>query len=122
MAEDTLVVTGYKEFIRACDHAGKETKKQVRDTFRKVGDIVKVDAAAKFAAYDVRSAAGYRTVVRQRGVSVEQSLRRTTGLHPDYGALQMRKALLPALSEDEPRIEHEFELALDKVADHFDGI
>jgi hypothetical protein len=119
MAEETLVVTGYKELLRACDRAGKETKKEVRDTFRKVGDIVKVDAAGKFFAYDVHTAAGFRTVVRARGVSVEQSLRRTTGLRPDFGALQMRRALLPALAEDEPQVEHQFEEAISTVANHF---
>ena len=117
--EETLVVTGYRELLRACDRAGRETKKEVRDTFRRVGDIVKRDAAAKFFKYDVHSAAGYRTVVRVRGVSVEQSLPRTTGLRPDFGALQMRKALEPALVEDEGRVEDEFEEAISTVANHF---
>lgn len=120
MADETLKVRGFKEFVRACDHAGKETKKQVRGTFRKVGDIVKVEAAARFASYDARSAAGYRTVVRQRGVSVEQSLRKTTGKRPDFGALQMTKALIPALDDKADEVEHAMEAAIDKVADHFE--
>lgn len=120
MADSTLVVRGYKETLRAFDRAGKESKKFVRGTYREVGDIVRVDAVGKFAAYDARSAAGYRTRVRQRGVSVEQSLRKTTRQHPEYGALQMRKALVPALTENEDRVTEAFEAALDKVADHFD--
>lgn len=116
----TLRVKGYREFVRACDRAGKETKKEVRSTFRKVGDIVKEEAASRFRDIDARSAAGYRTVVRQRGVSVEQSLRRTTGLRPDFGVLQMRRALEPALADKEGEVEREMENAIDKVADHFE--
>lgn len=117
----TVRVEGYREFLRACDRAGKESKKEVRDTLRKVGDTVKLDAARRFSAYDRRSAAGYRTRVRQRGIAVEQSLRRTTGKHPEFGALQMRRALVPALTENEPETERALEQALDRVADHFEG-
>ncbi len=114
------VVRGYREFLRACDRAGKETRKEVRGTFREVGDIVKVAARTRFQAIDARSAAGYRTVVRQRGVSVEQSLRKTTGTRPDFGALQMSRALLPAMAAKQEQVERSFEKAIDKVADHFD--
>lgn len=120
MANRTVAVTGYREFLRACDHADRDTKKQVRGTFRKVGDIVKVDAAARFESYSPHSAAGYRTRVRQTGVAVEQSLRKTTGLRPDWGATQMRIALLPALEAKATQVEHEFEHAIDVVADHFE--
>src|SRR5204862_5457364 len=111
----TVRVRGLTETIRACDHAGKEVKRFVRDELREVGNIVRVDATHKFEAYDVRSAEGYRTVVRQRGVSVEQSLRKVTGKHPEYGAFQMQKALLPALAENEVTVERKMEAAINKV-------
>lgn len=122
MPDTRLVVRGYREFLHACDHAGKDSKKEVRDTFRKVGEIVRADAARLFSAVDQKSAAGYRVRVRQRGISVEQSLRKTTGKRPDYGAKQMRDALLPAAERNEDRTQHEFEAAMDRVADHFDQI
>lgn len=118
MADGTLSVQGYREFLRACDRAGKETKREVRGTFRKVGDIVKADWATDFARYDAKSAAGYRTVVRQRGVSVEQSLRKTTGKRPDFGRLQQRHGDA-ALARKGDEVEHEMENALGRVADHF---
>ena len=65
------------------------------------------------------SAAGYRVYVRQRGVSVEQSLRKTTGEHPEFGTLQMEKALLPALYCNEDEVVRRLEDALDKVAARF---
>ena len=119
MAE-TVRIKGYREFIRACDRAGKETKKEVRGTFRKVGDIVREEASSRFRDVSPRSAAGYRTRVRQGGVAVEQSLRRTTGLRPDFGALQMQEALIPALEDKEDEVIEAMDDALDRVADHFD--
>jgi predicted Zn-dependent protease with MMP-like domain len=117
---ETVRVKGLREFVRACDHAGKETKREVRNTFREVGDIVKVEAAKRFESIDARSAAGFRTVVRQRGVSVEQRLRKTTGLRPDFGTLQMRVALLPALDFEEGNVERKLEHTIDEIADHFE--
>jgi hypothetical protein len=51
---------------------------------------------------------------------VEQSLRKVTGLRPDWGATQMRKGLLPALSSKQNEVEAEFEKALDVVSAIFD--
>lgn len=106
--------------MHAASRAEKETKRKVRETFREVGDIVKVEAAERFREIDERSAAGYRTVVRRRGVSVEQSLRRTTGQRPDFGALQMRTALEPALEAKEGEVTEAMEDAVDEIADHFE--
>ena len=111
----TIVVRGYKEFLRASKNAGTATNREVRAAFREAGEIVRADAAQRLAKYSTTSAAGLKVRVRQRGVAVEQSLRKTTGAHPQYGSLQMRKSLLPALAAKEPEVEAEFEKALDKV-------
>jgi len=111
----TIVVRGYKEFLRAAKNAGTATNREVRAAFRESGEIVRADAAQRLAKYSTVSAAGLKVRVRQRGVAVEQSLRKTTGAHPQYGSLQMRKSLLPALREKEPQVEAKFEEALEKV-------
>jgi len=111
----TIVVTGYKEFLRAAKNAGSATNHEVRAAFRDVGEIVRADAAQRLSKYSTKSAAGLKVRVRQRGVAVEQSLRKTTGAHAQYGSLQMRKALLPALARDQTAVEARFEEALDKV-------
>lgn len=120
MARQTVRVRGYREFLAACDRAGKESKSFVRGTYRAVGDLVKVDAAGRIVDHDAKTAAGFRTYVRRTGVSVEQSLRKTTGQHPEYGAWQMRHGLEPALAAKETEVEGAMEKAIDKVADHFD--
>lgn len=58
------------------------------------------EAARKFSDINADSARGFRTYVRAGAhVDVEQSNRKTTGEHPEYGALQMSKALVPARDE-----------------------
>lgn len=122
MPTETVRVRGLREFIRATDHAGSDSKKEVRAAFREAGEIVRQEAAQRFARIDPRSAAGYRVSVRQRGVSVVQSLRKTTGTRPDFGALQMRLALLPALAAKQQQVEQAAEHALDRVVNHFDSL
>jgi hypothetical protein len=116
--EQTLRVKGYKEFLRACDRSGKATKKEVRAVFRKVGEGTRREAAATMLPIDARTSAGYKVRVRQRGVAVEQSIRKTTGLRPQYGALQMVRALLPAL--DHQDVDKQMGVAIDEVARIFE--
>lgn len=120
MPRETIRVQGYREFLRACARAEKQSRTEVRSALKEVGDIVRVEWSARFARVDARSAAGYRTRVRQRGVFVEQSLRKTTGLHPEYGALQERYGLR-VLTDKEPDVERGLEKAIDKIADDFEN-
>jgi hypothetical protein len=117
----TLRVDGYRQLMQALAKSDKASRKAVRDELRHAGEHVRVEAGARFATTDAKSAAGYRTRVRQRGVAVEQSLRKTTGLRPKFGALQMRRALLPALDANEERTVREMEAALDRICDRFNA-
>lgn len=110
-----IVFNGLAQMLKAAKDAGKETNHEVREALRASGEIVRADAVPRLAKYSSRSAAGLKVRVRQRGVAVEQSLRKTTGRRPDYGALQMTKALLPAATRSEPLVAAEFEHALDKL-------
>lgn len=117
---ETVVVHGYREFLRACAKAEPDTRKTVRDALRKVGAVVREDATRRFSAIDTGSAHGFKTRVRQRGVAVEQSIRKTTGNRPDYGSLQMRRGLLPAMVENANDTVRAMEHAVDEIADHFE--
>jgi hypothetical protein len=117
----TLRVDGYRQLMQALAKSDKASRKAVRDELRQAGEHVRVDAAGRFLSTDPRTAGGYKTRVRQRGVAVEQSLRRTTGKHPEYGALQMRRALVPALDANEDRTVRELEQAIDRICDRFNG-
>ena len=117
---ETLRVDGYRGFMRAIARADNQRRKQVRATLRTVGEDVHADATTFFMPISAKSAAGYRTRVRQTGIAVQQSLRKTTGRRPDYGGLQMRRALLPALAANAPELEQKMERAMEQVCDHFD--
>lgn len=111
---------GYREFMRAVAKAEKETKKVVHAKLKEAGVLVLDDATRRFSRYSVKSAAGYRVRSRVGGVFVEQSLRKTTGDHPEYGTLQMVKALEPAVDAKSAEFERKMEQALDELADIVD--
>lgn len=121
MPEGTVTTKGLRELIRAADAAGKETKKAVRDRLRQVATVVKAEAASRFAPTDAHAAGGFGVSVRRTGlVTVEQRQRRTTGQHPNFGGLQMRRALLPALDAKSSEVERSMEQAVDDIADIFE--
>lgn len=113
----TIRVKGLKELTRDFKKMDKELSKDVRGELKDAGDIVRVEATSRFSGYDARSAAGYKTRVRSAGfVSVEQSLRRVTGKRGDYGALQMRKALGPALDDKTDEVVKTLDKMLGRLA------
>lgn len=112
---DTLRVRGLREFIKACDHADRAVKRGLRNQLKAAGEIVAVDARKRFEQYSPESARTFRVVVRQRGVAVEQSRRKTTGERPDWGNTQMKKGLLPAAADKQEEIEFAVEMMLDRV-------
>jgi hypothetical protein len=118
----TVEVKGYREFVRACKLAPPDIKKEMRAAFREVGEAVRTDARGEIAddLGSQRSARGLRTIVRERGVEVEQTLRKTTGLRPDWGKTQMRRALVPALEDNRDETEKLMNEALENVADLFE--
>lgn len=122
LEKETLRISGYKELLRACDHAGQDTKRETRTTFRQVGDVVKVEAqregSGRLGSLSPKTAEGLRTRVRLRGVAVEESLGRTTGARPDWGRV-VKGRLEDALAAKEDEVERDLEQAIDRVADHF---
>ena len=113
---DVVWVYGYRELVKANAKAAKEARLFTRHELRKVGDIVREDSQRRFDPVDSKSAAGYKTRVRQRGIAVEQSLKKTTGKRGKYGTMQMKRALLPALYANRERMDREFELAIRRIA------
>jgi hypothetical protein len=119
MARPAFKITGYRDVMRALKTADKDSKTAVRTALRESGESVKREAAGTMASVDARTAAGYKVGVTQRGVRVYQSVRKVTGLHPEYGVYQMRHALIPALNDNQANVEQGLEHALDVVAQEF---
>lgn len=116
MARETVRVENYRAFVKSLRELDKDVAKGLRAELRSIGQLVQRDAAALLAPVDDRSAQAFKVRVRQSGVAVEQSLRRTTGDHPEFGALQMREALLPALRKHEDEVTHQINALLDREA------
>lgn len=121
MAGETLRVTGYRELLLASKRAEKASQREVRDALRNVAQPVRAEAVQRFAVIDTHTATNYRIVVRQRGVAVEQRLGKVTGKRPDYGALQMTRALIPALRVNQNVIDLQMQEAMARIARHFEA-
>ena len=95
-----------------------DASKALKEELRAGGDLVRGDAASRLEGISPKSAAGLRVYVRSGDrVSVEQSLRKTTGQRPDFGSLQMRMALLPALEDKRDEVKAAVEFAVSTLAD-----
>ena len=110
-----IVVKNQAAVERSFRQVRKDTLKLMRPALRRAAEPVRAEAASLFNRYDPRSAAGYKVRVRARGVAVEQSLKRTSGLHPSFGSLQMRQALLPALRDKGEAVKDEIANMVDMV-------
>lgn len=116
----TVRVKGLREFQRSLKTAEKETRKQVRDVLRETGDVVRKEAATTFSVIDAGSASGFKTRVRQRGVAVEQSRRKTTGRRGDYGHMQ-QETLERALDSKQDEFVKAAEEAVEKLGHMLKG-
>jgi hypothetical protein len=116
MAAGTVRVHGLRQLQRDFRRLSKDLTKEVREGLRKAADPVRVEATALLEPVNAYSAAGYKIRVRQRGVALEQSRRRTTGLRPDYAKLQFARAMAPAIERKEEFVVKGLEDALDDLA------
>ncbi|MFA4974746.1 MAG: hypothetical protein WC683_19255 [bacterium] len=116
MAKETVRVQGLRELIRACDASEKSVKKALRTKLRSAAEPVRRKAESLFSRYSTRTASRFGISVRRSGsVSVEQRLRKVTGLRPDWGSLQMREGLVPALDAEQAEVIRVFERILDEA-------
>jgi len=115
MAE-TIRVIGLKEVRAAFRKLEDAPAREFPKALRRVAEPVKQTTANLLGPYSPRTAAGVRTRIRQTTTAtVEQSLRKTTGQHPNYGGLQMRHGFLPALHQHEDDIMRGIEDMLDDM-------
>lgn len=115
-AGGAIRVEGLRELERALKASDKDAAKGLRKELREAAKVVSLEARSRFSGVDGYSAMGIRPRVRSGLVAVaEQSRKRTTGKRGDYGALQMRKALVPALWDKRDEVEERIENMLDTV-------
>ncbi len=115
----SVKVKGLREFQRACNKGGKEAKQGLNRRLVAAGQGVAEEARSRISRYSAKSAAGIRPRARVGTVVVEQRLRRTTGLRPEFGRLQMRRGLVPALEAKRPELERQLERMLADLVNGF---
>ena len=109
-------IRGLRELHRALKRYDAELKLDLERELRDAGAIVAADARQRFSAIDARSAQGFKTKLRGFGrVVVQQQRRKTTGQHPEFGSLQMRRALIPSVASNEDRVINTIEGMLDRL-------
>ena len=115
MAE-AVRVEGLRALERALRASDKDSLKALRKELREAGKLVSTEARTRFSGVHPYSAMGIRPRTRSGlTVTVEQTRKRTTGKRPDFGALQMRRALVPALEDQRDKVEERVERAIDRV-------
>lgn len=111
MAAETIRVKGYKETARALGKVNKGAKLALFKGLRAAAEPIAADARQRLAGYRGMSTSTIRPSAQVRGVYVIQRAKKKTGQHPDFGALQMREGLIPALQAGEGSIEASVEAA-----------
>lgn len=113
----SVKVKGQRDLVRAFRSMEKDVAKETRKGLKDAAEPVRREAQARFSVHSIKSAAGFRVAVRTRGVAVEQRLSRTTGAHPEWGALQMETALIPARESKTDEVIDALEKVLDRLGD-----
>lgn len=123
-AESTIVIKGMREFVAACDHAGRRIKQEVRSELRAVAEPVRREAEIRASTtishiglqWPMMRVGVTRSLVyvapKQRGrlSRANPRLRR-----PNLATLLMDKAMEPALARNAATIEGAVERFLDDV-------
>lgn len=116
MAE-VVRIDGLRELERAFRVLGVEAPRELRREILQIGKPIEADARARLGRVSQRSAGGIRARVRG-GLTlvVEQRKSRVTGRRPDWGAFQMREALIPARAAHADQLVDNVWNALDRLA------
>jgi hypothetical protein len=109
-------VEGTKEVIRAFREIDKKLGTDFGNDLKRAAEPVVDSAKGKIGRYRGASLGTIRSRRRGGTVYVEQSKAKVTGQRGDFGALQMRKGLIPALDENEAQIYAAVTSTLDKYA------
>lgn len=109
-------VKGLRQLNLALKRVDSSLQRELDKALLAAGELVAASARDRFSTIDTHAAQGFRPRMRGFGrLVVEQRQRRTTGLRPDFGSLQMTRALLPARAENEERLVGALETMLDTL-------
>ena len=115
-------IEGLRECIRAFDEIdralGREFRRELRRVAEPLREEVRKELDAKSASAQTRSGVSIR-LRRSSEVQVEQARRKTTGMRPDWGAIQQVRDFDVAGVRMEPQVQKGLEDWIDGLADGF---
>lgn len=125
-SEETIAVRGLGPLIRDLSKVSKTATKALRRELRLLAEPVKVDIMLNEASEDFGrpSVQGVKVIVRQRGINVEQTMRKSarfSARRPNFGPLQQAKAFDPGLEANRAFIEQQAEAFVDKLLAPVEG-
>jgi hypothetical protein len=109
--EFTVRVEGWREAARALDRVNRDAKRSILSGIAEGARPIADDANERLGRY--RGIGRITTRSNVSGVFVQQSHRKVTGKRGDFGALQMRRGLIPAAEQEQPHVVASIERALD---------
>jgi hypothetical protein len=115
MPAETIRVRGYRETASSLGKVNKGAKAALFTGLRAAAAPIAADAQQRLSGYRGMSTATIKPSAQVRGVFVIQRARKKTGQHPDFGALQMREGLIPALEAGAVDIEKKVEEAFEAL-------
>ena len=117
--KEHIVVEGYAQLDRAFRKVSKEvdpeSSARMRGEFKRAAEPVASSAAEKISRFEGASLQTIHPVATARGVFVVQDARKVSGLRGDFGNLQLRTGLEPALEENKELVLRGIEMALDRI-------
>lgn len=118
----TVRLRGYDKLQRSIAAADKATKREVRGSLRGAAEVVRVPWVDEdLDRFGAKTAAGMRTVVRKRGVAVEQSLRKSAikaRQRPKFGKKQQQIGEAITAS-NATELQREFDAAGQRIVEKF---
>lgn len=115
MAAATVRVKGLRETVRALNKVNRSVAREVREELKRAAEPVAGRARRKLSRYRGASLGTIGPRARGGAVFVTQRARKVTGRRGDFGAIQMREGLVPALDEGREEVMRDVEAALDRL-------
>lgn len=112
MAAGTVRLHGLQEVNRAFNRIDRAVVSEVKDELKKVAEPIAAESRSRISRYRGASTGTIKSAATMKGVVVRQSIRKRSGLRPDFGALQMRH-MLGALFDHEDDVVNGVEDLLD---------
>jgi hypothetical protein len=112
---------GLRELDRDLGKISRAVQKELRLELREVAEPVaaEVRGLAQHEHWGPRTVSGIAAGSRLGTAVVRQRRKKVTGKRADFGALQMRKAFLPAVIKMEPVVKRRVEQMLDRLTSKY---